>query len=96
MYDVLVAKQQDVLNDVVPKVSLSELDMLLDEDQLRALKYYKNPNPNYVPAVDEEDCISKIKSGDEIYRTLELLIRKIAVLKSVTEIFSMYGGLFCD
>lgn len=95
-YEVLKNKTQDVINDQTISIPKDELKILLDSDQLRALKFYKNPEKDYSLAVSESACIDLIKSDKDIYRTLELLLRRVSVLKKVAQIFTMYGGLFHD
>ena len=48
-----------------------EMNTLCDPKQLRAFKIYQDLPANYKPAGNIDECISFIRNGDCLYRTLE-------------------------
>ena len=88
---ILVTKRDLIRGDSPVDFSGDELNVLCNPAQLRALKLYEPFPEEYHTSATLDDCITKIKQGDCLYRTLEYCIIRNCALNSIKEVFPSIG-----
>lgn len=88
--EVLEGKQVLLKDTDSVHFSGEELNVLCDPAQLRALKLQQRIPKDFSLSSNVEECVTRVRGGDSIYRVLEYCILKNRALSSVCNVFGQF------